>query len=231
MLTLLNEKIDIQPIIDQVNSLGDFKRLELNNMTKSFFNDPWQVKDEFVSTPIGDALELLGNIGQARLLKLDSQDTYTAHYDPDDRIHLAITTNEHSYLIDLDDQKLYHLPVDGNFWYMDTGKMHVAVNWGASPRIHLNIRVLLPRLDWFRPYIKFTVTSDNYDWKQQSYLSIMKLVNRKVKEGVIFGFHSVNERQLYLNTDDFSIFDCVMETLRAKNIDFLFETYDHKSSV
>lgn len=230
MLTLMNKKIEIGPIIEQVNQLGSFKRLELNDRTGTFFNDPWKVKPEFIGTPLGNVLESLGDIGQARLLTLVSGDTYTAHYDPDDRIHLAITTNPYSYLVDLDDQKMYHLPVDGHVWYMDTGKLHIASNWGPNDRIHLNIRVLLPKLKWDEPYVKFFINDERYDWKQQSYLSIMGFANRKIKENVITGFHSVNERELFLNSDP-SLFTEVLAELRAKEIDFLFEAYNHEAGV
>jgi hypothetical protein len=212
MLTLSSHSFSIKPIIDQVKKLDFGKRLELNNRTGTFFNDPWEIKDEFKNTPLGDVLNVLGDIGQARLLRLTSGETYTAHYDPDDRIHLAIQSNPYSYLVDIGENKLYHLPVDGNVWYMDTGKLHVASNWGANDRIHLNIRVLLPKFSMERPYVRLTIYDDSYDWKQKHYLSVMGFINRKIKQKVITGFHSTDERVLFINTDDLTIFDNVVGT-------------------
>ena len=119
MLTELQHKFPIQPIVDQVLGLKLNKRHDLNSPTGKFFNDPWQTNEEFVGTPLGDVLSVLPNVGQARLLTLDSGESYTAHTDPDDRIHLPIITNEHSYLVDISNNKLYHIPADGRTWYME----------------------------------------------------------------------------------------------------------------
>ena len=145
MLKLLPNKFSIEPIIDQVSLLASFKRLDLNECTGEFFNDPWRLKAEFVNTPLGQVLDSLGNIGQARLLCLESRETYTAHCDPDDRIHLAIVTNPYSFLVNISNNQMYHLPADGQLWHMNTNFVHVAVNWGPRTRIHLNVRVLLPK--------------------------------------------------------------------------------------
>lgn len=221
MLHPLPEKLDLIPIIEQVNHLGNFgKRLELNEQTGTFFNDPWKTKKEFEETPLGKALALLGPIGQARLLRLSSCETYTAHYDPDDRIHLVIDTNPYSYLVDITNVKLYHLEADGQLWHMDTGKLHVAANWGPSDRIHLNVRVLLPKFDISKSYIHIKITDEKYDWKQQSYLSLMGFANKMIKARYITGFHSPNERELLLNIMNKVMFDPVLKELSDKGIEY-----------
>lgn len=226
MLTLLPQNFSIQPIVDQVIALGDFgKRFDLNSPSGKFFNDPWIVKPELKNTPLGNVLESLGNIGQARLLCLDSAESYTAHYDPDDRIHLAIITNPHSFLVDITDNKLYHLPADGQLWFMDTGKMHVAANWGARTRIHLNIRVLLPAFDRSKQGVHIKINDGDFDWKQESYIEIMGTINRLIKSGDVTGFESSNPWELFLNCKDYSMFIDIVDKIRSKGIDISITTF------
>jgi len=224
MLTKLPQKFSIDPIVDQVNNLSFEKRLDLNRPTGKFFNDPWETLSEFQNTPIGEVLNTVGSIGQARLLKLESAESYTAHADPDDRIHLAIVTNPYSFLVDITDNHLHHLPADGQLWYMDTGKIHVAANWGATTRIHLNIRVLLPKLDRSKEVLQIKVLSGGFDWKQASYLPIMKLVNKDVKSGNITGFESSNEKELFLNINDKSEIIKMLENIKQHGIDIITNT-------
>lgn len=199
MLRKLPLKFPIQPIIDQVNALEPFKRLELNNPTGEFFSDPWATKEEFVNTPIGEVLSKLGNIGQARLLALESGESYTAHCDPDDRIHLAIVTNPYSYLVDISFNNLHHLNADGHVWHMDTGRIHVAANWGPRTRIHLNVRVLLPKYSSERKGLRIKVLEGDYDWKQLAYMPMMGAVNKYVKNGYITGFKGISEKEILIN--------------------------------
>lgn len=218
MLSKLPHNFFVQPILDQVNNLTISQRLDLNKPTGEFFNDPWETLMEFKDTPIGQLLDSLGNIGQARLLCLESAESYTAHADPDDRMHLAIVTNPYSFLVDVDGNHLYHLPVDGQLWYMDTGKTHVAANWGPRTRIHLNIRVLLPKFDFGQPGVRIKVVDGDYDWKQMAYTPIMSLINKSIKNKSIFGFKGVSEREVLVNTLDFQMFDSVLKQTTASGV-------------
>lgn len=222
MLKQLPLNIPMQPIIDQVMSMDlSSKRIDLNKPAGKFFNDPWE--NMISGTPLGDVLDKLGNIGQARLLVLESGDTYTAHTDPDDRYHLAITTNEFSYLIDISEQKFYHLPVDGVAWHMDTSTTHVAVNWGPTPRIHLNVRVLLPHYSNDRKGVKISVSSAMYNWKQNSYIEIMGFINKAVKSGVITGFDTPNSQTLYLNCEEPKILEPFFDKIRDSGVDITLQ--------
>lgn len=223
MLSKLPQQFFIDSIINQVDQLSFGKRLDLNRPTGKFFNDPWQTLPEFESTPLGDVLKSLGNIGQARLLKLESAESYTAHADPDDRIHLAIVTNPYSFLVDIDDNKLYHLPADGQLWYMDTGKLHVASNWGGKARIHLNIRVLLPKFDKSKKGLYLKVLGDAVDWKQISYMPVMQLVNKEIKKGRITGFEAPSERELFLNTEFPELFDSAIRNILSHGVEVTSE--------
>ena len=213
MITKYPKTVDIGPIVEQVNNIHFEKRIQLNETSGNILNGPYTVKQEYKGTPLGILLESLGNIGEARLLKLKSAESYTAHCDPDDRLHLAITTNPHCYLIDLDEQKLYHIPVDGQLWYMDTGHTHVAANYGGRDRIHLNIRVPLPAVT--EPYHRLSIEPNDFDWKQEAYTVVMKFFNRAIKENIIQGFEKVNEREALINCD-LEVLDPYVKELRSK---------------
>jgi len=216
MLNPIEKIFSIEPLIAQVNSLYFEKRLNLNAPVGSFFGDSWETLPEFKNTPLGNVLDSLGPIGEARLLRLTSAETYTAHADPDDRYHVAIITNPHSYIIDFDSQTLYHLPADGKLWRMDTSRIHVAANFGGRDRIHLNIRLLLPKFDETKPCIRIRFDGGDFDWKQESYIEIMPVMNKLIKAGYIFGFDRVNDRELLLNILDKSLLDPVIKNLSDK---------------
>jgi len=209
----MNIKIDIVPVIEQVSSLEFKKSISLNYTNGKLLNGPYLTKPEYLGTPLGEVLDLIDNVGEARLLKLDSAESYTAHADPDDRIHLAIITNPNAYLIDLDDDCLYHLPADGEVWHMDTGKMHVAANFGARPRIHLNIRIVLPKFK--SPGYLLKIEGGDYDWKQESYTTLMTFFNRSIKSKHITGFEKVSEKEVLINCDPL-ILDSKIKELQDK---------------
>jgi hypothetical protein len=198
MLTKLHKIDYIDSIIAQVNAMDfDFKRKTLNYTDGNILSGDYKILPELENTPIGNFLTELGDIGEARLLVLESGETYTAHTDPDDRLHLVISTNPDCYLIDLDKLHMYHLPVDGHIWNMDTGVRHVACNFGGKPRVHLNVRHKLPKFN--KPGWDIKVSGGNFDWKQELYDGIMSHINYSIKNKVITGFEKVNERQVYVN--------------------------------
>jgi hypothetical protein len=223
MLNRTPKLFSIQPLVDQINAIEPSPRILLNEPTGSFFGDPWRVKDEFKNTPIGNVLEELHPIGEARLLRLESGETYTAHADPDDRYHLALTTNPFCYLVNFDDQQLYHLPVDGQLWHMDTGKLHVAANFGGTDRVHLNIRLLLPAFDKNKKGLKITFAGGGVDWKQDSYLDILPFLNKKIKTGEITGFEKLNSNEILVNVNNSELFSPIVDLLTLKNFNVLIE--------
>lgn len=214
MLTLIKKISNIDQIIDQVSNLHiPGKSLVLNQTNGNLLSGNYETLLEFKNTPLGNLLDSLGDIGEARLLKLEAAESYTAHTDPDDRIHLVITTNPHCYLIDLENKKMYHLPVNGELWNMDTGVEHVAVNFGARPRIHLNIRYKMPQYQTPGYYLK--VEGGDYDWKQELYSNLMSFINYNIKSGSITGIEKVNERELKLTCEK-HILDQIVSDIESK---------------
>lgn len=205
MIKRLDQKFLLQPIKKQVDKLSFDKQLTLNETTGGLFNGPYTVKQEFKSTPLGDLLESLGEIGEARLLKLGPGDSYMAHSDPDDRLHLNITGGKFSYILNLEEDKMYTIPDDGHLWYMDTGPIHVACNFGSRDRIHLNIRVLLP--DVSEKYTRVKMIGGDFDWRHQISVTVSRWLNRAIKQGDITGFRKINDKEILISYKDSGVLE------------------------
>lgn len=217
MLTKLQKIDNIIEIVSQINNMNiDAKRKALNITDGNLLSGDYTLIDEIVNTPLGNFLDSLGDIGEARLLMLESGESYTAHTDPDDRIHLVITTNPYCYIIDIDTEKMYHLPVDGQVWYMDTGVRHVASNFGGKSRIHLNIRVKLPKISY--PCYMISIDGGEYDWKQELYDGFMSHLNYQIKNGKIKGIEKVSERSIMLNCSNDEL-DYITTMIKNKKFD------------
>jgi hypothetical protein len=142
MIKKTNFQFPNSVIREVISSLTDDDIIVLNNPTGDFFYDPWQIKAEYKDTVFDTLLSVLPDIGQARLIKLVSGDTYHAHADIDDRYHMSLQGN-YSYLIDLDNNIMHYVPVDGYWYIMDAGILHVASNFGEIYRYQLVVRRLL----------------------------------------------------------------------------------------
>jgi hypothetical protein len=108
---------------------------------------------------------------------------------------------------------MYHIPADGSVWVMDSGKTHVAANFGGRTRIHLNIRVLLPA--FISPGYKFTFKGGDFDWKQELHISFMQYLNRAIKNGNVTGIEKVSDRELLLNATS-EVVDYIKQSVTAK---------------
>ena len=179
-------------------------------------NDLEIFKSEYKNTPLGDVLDKLGDIGEARLLKLMSEEVYTAHTDPDDRYHLIIVTTPYSYMVDCENDTLYHLPANGYVYYMDTSIMHSAINLGGTERIHLNVRVRLPEIKYPCYELTFHI-KDEAEWKQKLYNTMMGYINKQIKMSFITGIEKVNEQTIRLNASNLVIEDIIKA---VKSIDY-----------
>ena len=198
MLSKTPYKFPIQPIINQFEKIPYFNsRLTLNETDGNLLTGKYIVKPEFVNTPLGNVLETLGDIGEARLLKLKGEEVYTAHCDPDDRYDLVITTNPYCYLIDIENNIMHHLQPTGEVWKLDTSVRHTAANFGTRERVYLNIRERLPLFSFPGYSMKFS--GGEFDWKQTLYEDTMKFINIKIKNKEITGIEKINDLEIRLN--------------------------------
>jgi hypothetical protein len=93
------------------------------------------------------AAELEIKLGRIRYMLLEPKTGLTVHNDTSVRYHLVIKTNPYSYIAHTTNTAsvkamCYHLPVDGQFYRVDTRQEHFVYNGGVEPRIHL---VICPR--------------------------------------------------------------------------------------
>lgn len=195
--------VDIEPIIEQVKQLTITQwDTHLNETTGNLLSGYYTVKEQYKNTPLGNLLtqleERYGDIGEARLLTLDSEDCYAAHCDPDDRYHLSIINNEHSYLLDLESNTMHTVPTDGYVYRMDTSIMHTAVNAGAYSRVQLNVRVRMPMCHDDPYHIVFK--GMKFDgWRHYLYYDMMKYLNLRVKDGSVTGLEKITHTELRIN--------------------------------
>jgi len=108
------------------------------------------------------------------------------------------------------------LPIDGKLWRMDTSKIHVAANFGGRDRIHLNIRLLLPKFDPSKANVKVIFEGGDFDWKQESYIEIMPALNKLIKSGYVTGFNRINDREIQLNVVDKILIEPILDKLKSK---------------
>jgi hypothetical protein len=78
-----------------------------------------------------------GPIGNFQIRVLSQGCGYVAHRDPDPRSHLAVYSDEHSYLVDCDTNQMFNVPMDGRPYVLDSTVTHSAINIGRTERYHL----------------------------------------------------------------------------------------------
>jgi len=76
------------------------------------------------------------NLYRTRILKVKPGHCYSYHKDFSKRIHLAVTTHPHCFLVI--DKQLYHVPADSHPYLLDTTLPHTAMNASLThERIHV----------------------------------------------------------------------------------------------
>ena len=72
---------------------------------------------------------------RTRLMRMKKKTCYYWHKDSTKRLHIAIDTHPHCFL--LVDGEQFHIPADGNYHIIDTTRMHTALNASKQDRIHI----------------------------------------------------------------------------------------------
>lgn len=187
-------------LTDSLGSIPNIDyRLSINQPTGNFFYDPWEIKPEFKDTVWNEILNSLPfKKGEARLIKLAPGGCYMSHADIDDRCHLSLTGNQ-SFLIDLDDQVMHRLDVDGHWYDMNAGKMHTAANFGDIDRVQLVVRHLLSNSNITNiKKVIIVLNTAQHDYRYQFDKFISPWLNRGCKQGFINNF-SVEQNVVTFN--------------------------------
>lgn len=204
MLTNTGLSFDVSSIIPLINKVkwDDKGRCQLNDPTGNWLYDPYTVKPEWKGTSLEDLLTLLEqsySIGEARLMKMTPGTCYQSHADIDDRIHFNITSNDQSYLVDLDSKKMYQLETDNLIYYMDASHRHIAANFGCTDRIQLVVRVRLTRIDnsqFVKKTIQFRTLPANFRYIFDN--TVSPFISKKIKTGDIGFFNLITDTRLEL---------------------------------
>jgi len=202
--------------IDVISNLSfdDFSNMKnsINEPMGNFFYDPWKIKDEYKNTQWETVLNSLNcDIGEARIIILEPGTCYLSHADIDDRWHLTLQAKE-SYLVNLDDDTMYPLKQDGNWYLMDTGKIHSAVNFSNQPRIQLVVRNLLKNNKLLNPVlVKIKLKTPNVRYRYIFDHDISPWLNRANKEKYISNFEHDSEN----NTVQFNIENSMIPSLKS----------------
>jgi len=72
---------------------------------------------------------------RTRVMRMHRITCYSYHKDSTKRIHIPLITNDKCFMI-IDDEVIRY-PADGNYYVVDTTKMHTAINGSWEERIHI----------------------------------------------------------------------------------------------
>lgn len=178
---------------------GDMMKVSINEPTGNFFYDPWRIKPEFLGTPFEEALRLLPeNIGEARIITLESGRCYFSHSDIDDRYHLNLT-GDCAALINLETHQSWFLKSDGMWYDMDAGPLHSAINFGQLERKQLVVRKLLLKNELKVPLNVF-IQAKGKNARFVFDNTISRWLNYANKRGIISNFET-NLASVYLKVE------------------------------
>ena len=75
------------------------------------------------------------NMCRTRVMRMSKKSCYSYHYDKTKRIHIPLVTNKNCFMV-IEDE-VFRYPADGNYYIVDTTKMHTFVNASFEERIHI----------------------------------------------------------------------------------------------
>lgn len=159
----------------------------INMPSGDFFYDPWIIKPEYNGTSWETLLNALpNNIGEARIIVMESPSCYTRHTDIDDRYHLNLSGDD-SYLINLQNNDMHRLSCDGIWYEMDAGLPHTAINIGKHNRVQLVVRKLLTR-NALNDSVSVSITAGGPNPRYNFDNTLSVWLNRAVKTNIVDNF-------------------------------------------
>jgi len=110
---------------------GSFRKTDKVELDYSMLNEIYD------STVFEDVIRDLNGV-RSRIMTKKMHTTYSVHFDPAPRYHLALITNPNAYFIFPTLNEIMHIPADGFVYEVDTTLPHSFVNCGKD-RTHLVI--------------------------------------------------------------------------------------------
>lgn len=105
-------------------ALSDLDDVSENMFTEFIYNMPYT-----------NSILKTHNVYRARIMNLPPKTNYTYHQDPTKRFHIPLITNDSCFFI-IDD-KVVRYPANGNYYIVDTTKLHTAINASSENRVHI----------------------------------------------------------------------------------------------
>ena len=59
----------------------------------------------------------------------------------------------------------------------------------------------------------------DYDWKQLAYTPVMSTINKLIKDKTVTGFKKIDDTEIHINTQSFTIFDDILTNLTKNGIE------------
>ena len=130
LLPEYDTQISLQTVEGETDySYGTGKLTSLNNNKEKDFIVP------LFDIPYTNSIIKDLGMYRTRVMRMHSKTCYSYHQDPTMRIHIPLITNDKCFMI-IDDE-IIRYSADGNYYIMDTTKMHTAVNASFEERIHI----------------------------------------------------------------------------------------------
>ena len=145
-----NKLYDIERILLEVDHLPEFDRqLYLQGLTKD--SDPFDASSNemyhevdateqaytelLFDMPYINSIIKEHNMVRTRLMRVPPRYCYYWHNDHTRRLHVPLETNNGCFMVY--ENRLVHMPADGNYYIENTTEWHTFVNGGKQARLHL----------------------------------------------------------------------------------------------
>ena len=129
-----NEQIMLQGVSSEADpSYGTGRLDDVNSTVQEWeqdFKDFLFPELEYTNSILKDL-----NMTRTRVMDMAPKTCYSYHQDPSKRVHIPLITNEKCFFVVADE--VIRLPADGNYYVIDTTKMHTFVNAAFEHRIHI----------------------------------------------------------------------------------------------
>ena len=129
-----NEQIMLQGVSSESDpSYGTGRLDDINNTVQEWEQD----FKEFLFPKLEYTNSILKelNMTRTRVMNMAPKTCYSYHQDPSKRVHIPLITNDKCFFVVADE--VIRLPADGNYYVIDTTKMHTFVNASFEHRIHI----------------------------------------------------------------------------------------------
>lgn len=145
-------KSEHDKIVESTGSLYDRIKQQYIHSEKDFT----EFNDLFKGTEIFNVYSQLQNVGRCRILVMHGPSCYKFHKDITKKYHIAVETNTNCvFVLPNTDEKVIHIPADGQVHLLETRNTHSFLNGSLERRIHVVIEDLTSQLSSMEELLRF----------------------------------------------------------------------------